>query len=60
MGVWFLSISVGGYIGGRIAGLYESFPVPTLFAICAATGIVSAIALGCLIRPIRRMLERPA
>jgi POT family proton-dependent oligopeptide transporter len=60
MGVWFLSISVGGYIGGRVAGLYESFPVPTLFAICAATGIVSAIALACLIRPIRKMLERPA
>ncbi|HEV8112263.1 MAG TPA: peptide MFS transporter [Planctomycetota bacterium] len=60
MGVWFLTISVGGYIGGRVAGLYESFPVSGLFAICAATGLVSAIALAFLVRPIRRMLERPS
>jgi POT family proton-dependent oligopeptide transporter len=58
MGVWFMTISVGGYIGGRVAGLYESVPVPTLFLICGATGVVSAIALATLIRPIRRMLEK--
>jgi len=58
MGVWFLTISVGGYIGGRVAGLYESVPVPTLFLICGATGVVSALALSTLIRPIGKMLEK--
>jgi len=58
MGVWFLTISVGGYIGGRVAGLYESVPVPTLFLICGATGVVAAILLTTLIRPIAKMLEK--
>jgi POT family proton-dependent oligopeptide transporter len=58
MGVWFLTISVGGYIGGRVAGLYESVPVPTLFLICGATGIVATLALCTLIRPIAKMLEK--
>jgi POT family proton-dependent oligopeptide transporter len=39
MGVWFLSISVGDYIGGRIAGLYESISLPSLFGVCAAASI---------------------
>jgi hypothetical protein len=53
-----LTISVGGYIGGRVAGLYESVPVPTLFLICGATGVVAALALCTLIRPIAKMLEK--
>jgi len=56
MGVWFLSISVGDYVGGRIAGLYESFSLPSLFGVCAATGIGAAICLALLIKPIQRML----
>ena len=31
VGVWFLSISVGDYIGGRLASVYETFPLPQLF-----------------------------
>jgi len=40
MGVWFLGSSVGNFIGGRLASFYESFPLPNLFAIVAAFGIV--------------------
>jgi hypothetical protein len=29
---WVLSLSLGNYLGGRVAGLYESFALPTLFA----------------------------
>jgi POT family proton-dependent oligopeptide transporter len=58
MGVWFLTISVGSYIGGRVAGLYESVPVPTLFLICGATGVVAALLLSTLIRPIAKLLEK--
>jgi POT family proton-dependent oligopeptide transporter len=36
MGVWFLSMSVGDYIGGRLSCLYESLPLPSLFGIVAA------------------------
>ena len=31
MGVWFLATSVGNFIAGRLAGFYESMPLPTLF-----------------------------
>jgi POT family proton-dependent oligopeptide transporter len=40
MGVWFLGASVGNFIGGRLASFYESFPLPSLFTVVAAFGIV--------------------
>jgi POT family proton-dependent oligopeptide transporter len=56
MGVWFLSISVGDYIGGRLASVYESFPLPELFGIVAAFCIVAGALLMLLIRPMRRLM----
>src|SRR6185436_2281800 len=41
MGVWFLGASVGNFIGGRLASFYEAFPLPNLFAVVAAFGIIS-------------------
>ena len=35
MGVWFLSISVGEYMGGYAASLYQTVPLPVLFGIVA-------------------------
>jgi POT family proton-dependent oligopeptide transporter len=40
MGVWFLGSSVGNYIGGRLAGFYETMTLPNLF------GAVAAFAIG--------------
>jgi POT family proton-dependent oligopeptide transporter len=40
MGVWFLAASIGSYIGGEIASLFESLPLPELF------GTVAAVNLG--------------
>src|SRR5436309_7649078 len=39
MGLWFLGISVGNFIGGRLASFYGSMPLPTLFGAVAAVGI---------------------
>ena len=39
MGVWFLARAVGNYIGGRLAGFYESMTLPSLFGAVAAFGI---------------------
>jgi len=56
MGVWFLASSLGNFIGGRIAGLFETFPLPQLFgAVCLTTG-ASAIVLLFLIKPIRNLM----
>lgn len=55
MGVWFLSISVGDYIGGRLASVYETFPLPTLFGMVAGFCIVVGVLLVLLLRPMKRL-----
>ncbi len=56
MGVWFLSISVGDYIGGRLASVYEVFPLPTLFGVVAGFCIAVGILLVLLFRPMKRLM----
>ena len=56
MGVWFLSISVGDYIGGRLASVYEVFPLPTLFGVVAAFCIVVGILLVLLFPKMKRLM----
>jgi POT family proton-dependent oligopeptide transporter len=58
MGVWFVALSAGNYLGGRVGGLYESFSLPQLFGAVAIFAAGAAVVLALLIRPIRRMLER--
>jgi POT family proton-dependent oligopeptide transporter len=57
MGVWFLSISLGNFIGGRVAGLFETFPLPQLFGIVFLTTIAAAVVLALLVRPIRGLMS---
>ena len=57
MGVWFLSISLGNFIGGRVAGLFETFPLPQLFGAVFLTTAFSAIVLALLSKPIRRLMS---
>jgi POT family proton-dependent oligopeptide transporter len=57
MGVWFLSISLGNFIGGRVAGLFETFPLPQLFGAVFLTSIAAAVALALLVRPIRGLMS---
>ena len=45
MGVWFLGTSVGNYIGGRVAGFYESMSLPGLFGAVAAFAIVAGVLM---------------
>ncbi|HEY4087949.1 MAG TPA: peptide MFS transporter [Bryobacteraceae bacterium] len=56
MGVFFVSISVGDYIGGRLASVYETFPLTTLFAIVAGFCIVVGVLLVLLLRPMKRLM----
>jgi proton-dependent oligopeptide transporter, POT family len=55
MGVWFLSLAVGDFIGGRLASVYESFPLPELFGIVAGFCIVVGILLVFLLRPMKKL-----
>ena len=57
MGFWFLALSAGNYIGGRISGLYEAWTLPSLFGAVAAFGIGAGIVMFLIARPVTR-LER--
>jgi POT family proton-dependent oligopeptide transporter len=56
MGVWFLASAVGNYIGGRVAGLYETLSLPMLFGIVAAIPIAAGVLLFLLVPAIRRLM----
>ena len=59
MGIWFLATSVGNFIGGRVAGLYESFALPSLFASVAGFAIVAGLILMVLSPSMRRLMPAP-
>ncbi len=58
MGVWFLATSVGNYVGGQVASVYESFALPTLFGAVTAFALGAALLLALFVRPINAMLAR--
>ena len=55
MGVWFLGASVGNYLGGRVAGFYESLPLPSLFGATAMFGVVAGLLLLVFSKKLNRM-----
>lgn len=56
MGAWFLASSVGNYLGGWMASLYESFSLPTLFTAIAAFALIATLLMALAVRPLARML----
>ncbi|MBC8330059.1 MAG: MFS transporter [Planctomycetes bacterium] len=60
MGVWFLAASVGNFIGGSVSGLYEDFETPTLFTFVGASGVLMAVVMLLLVKPIAKMLKQVA
>ena len=57
MGLWFVSIGIGDYLGGRVTSLYESVSLPTLFGAVAGVAFVAMAALIVLIRPTVRLMS---
>ncbi len=58
MGVWFLSLAVGNYLGGRVAAQYEAIPLPMLFGVVGGFAILAGVVLALFVKPIGRMLAR--
>jgi len=56
MGVFYLAISGGNFIGGRLASLYGSMPLYQLFGLIAAVGIGGALVMFALTPPIKRLM----
>jgi POT family proton-dependent oligopeptide transporter len=56
MGVFFMSISTGNYIGGRLAGFYESMKLESLFLYVALFAMAAAVVLGLFVKPLRGLM----
>ena len=56
MGVWFVTISIGDYIGGLFGSVYEKFSPPTLFTIVAIATIGFGLVMALLVKPIKRLM----
>jgi len=57
MGLWFVSISIGDYLAGKAASMYESLSLPSLFGTVAAFGVGAAVILVLLIKPTVRLMS---
>ena len=57
MGVWYLSIAIGNFTGGRISTLYGSMSLPTLFGVVAASGLAGGVVMAVLSKPIQRLMS---
>ncbi len=61
MGVWFLASSIGSYLGGRVAGLYDSLGLTQIFGALTVFAVVATVVMGLLARPLQAMLvARPS
>jgi POT family proton-dependent oligopeptide transporter len=56
MGLFFVSISIGDYLAGIAASLYESMPLPTLFGVVACISFGAALVLVVLVKPTVRLM----
>lgn len=56
MGVWFLSISIGNYLGSKVSGVYESLPLPTLFGVVGGMALVAGLILAMFSKSITRLM----
>jgi POT family proton-dependent oligopeptide transporter len=56
MGVWFLASSLGNYLGGRVAGLFETFPLPWIFSAVFGVCMLFTFIAVLLIKPLRRLM----
>ncbi len=57
MGVWFLASSIGSYLGGRVAGFYETLSLVQIFGALTIFALVSTCLMAALIKPYRRALD---
>ncbi|HEX4494980.1 MAG TPA: peptide MFS transporter [Thermoanaerobaculia bacterium] len=56
LGIWFLATSLGNLIGGRVAGVFEKFPLPRIFLAVFAVCMLFTVIAVLLIRPLKRLM----
>lgn len=56
MGIWFMGASLGNWIGGRVGGLFETYPVSQIFFYVFVFSTASAVVLLILTPWTRRLM----
>jgi POT family proton-dependent oligopeptide transporter len=56
MGIWFLGASLGNFIGGRVGGMFETFPLSTIFLAVFGTSLAAAIIMFFLVPWMKRLM----
>jgi POT family proton-dependent oligopeptide transporter len=56
MGVWFLAASVGNYLGGQMASLYEALPLDRLLGTVGLFGIAMGVVMWLFAKPLTRLM----
>ena len=56
MGVWFLSISAGNFLGGYLATFYESLPLESLFGYVGAFGCTMGVLMLVISKPVTKLM----
>lgn len=56
MGIWFLGAATGNFIGGRVGGLFETFPLKYIFLAVFCTSLVAALIMFFLVPWMKRLM----
>jgi POT family proton-dependent oligopeptide transporter len=56
MGIWFMATAVGNFVGGQVAGLFESFPLPWIFGSVFAVCLLFTLVAVAVARPVKRLM----
>lgn len=56
MGIWFMATSLGNVIGGQVAGLFDSLPLPQIFGAVASTTAGLGLLLLVFTKPIQKWM----
>lgn len=56
MGIWFLGASLGNFIGGRVGGAFESFPLKTIFLAVFGTMLAASLIMFFLVPWMKRLM----
>lgn len=56
MGIWFMGAALGNYIGGRVGGMFESFPLKNIFFAVFCTSLAASVIMFVLIPWMKRLM----
>ncbi len=56
MGIWFLGAATGNFIGGRVGGLFESYPLKYIFIAVFGTSLFFALVMFFLVPWMKRLM----